>query len=59
MPKLIPNRVGKTTEYKRGSYYLSITEWEDGHCEIQIHRCIPECLYHTCDMNLLPFTVKK
>ena len=47
--ELTPNRVGKTTEYKRGHYYLTITEFEDGHCEIEVHRCIPELIYHSCD----------
>jgi len=45
-----PNRVGKATEYKAGHQYLTIVEWEDGHCEIEVHQCIPEILFHSCDM---------
>ena len=48
---LNPNRIGKATEYKRGHNYLTIVEWEDGHCEIEIHQCIPELLFHSCDKN--------
>jgi len=47
------NRTGKCTEYKQGHYYLTHTEWEDGHCEIEVHRCVPELLFHTCDPNQL------
>jgi hypothetical protein len=46
-----PNRLGKTTEFKSGHNYLTITEWEDGHCEIEIHQCIPKLLFHSCDMK--------
>jgi hypothetical protein len=49
MSDLAINRRGTTTEYKRGHYYLSHTEWEDGHCEIEIHLCIPQILWHSCD----------
>jgi hypothetical protein len=49
--ELIPNRRGVVTEYKRGHYYLTITEFEDGHCEIEVHRCIPELVYHSCDIK--------
>ena len=45
------NRVGTTYEYKYGHYYLSMTDFHDGHCEIEIHRCVPEQLYHSCDMK--------
>ena len=48
-----PNRIGKVTEYKRGHYYLSHTEWEDGHCEIEIHHCVPEIIWHSCDTKEL------
>ena len=48
---LIANRTGKVTEYKRGSLYLSHTQWEDGHEEIEVHRCVPEALYYSCDRN--------
>lgn len=44
-----PNRIGKCTEYKRGHYYLTHTEWPDGHCEIEIHECRPILIYHSCD----------
>lgn len=44
-----PNRIGKVTEYKRGHIYLTHTEWPDGHCEIELHRCCPELIYHSCD----------
>ncbi len=43
------NRIGKTMEYKRGHYFLTHTQWEDGHNEIEIHHCLPELLYHSCD----------
>lgn len=46
-----PNRKGTVTEYKQGHHYLTITQWEDGHCEIEIHRCIPELLFHSCDQK--------
>ena len=46
-----PNRSGKTTEFKSGHNYLTITKWEDGHCEIEIHQCIPKLLFHSCDMR--------
>ena len=49
--ELVPNRVGKATEYKRGHHYLTITEWEDGHCEIEVHKCVPELIFHSCDMG--------
>lgn len=45
------NRKGIVTEYKKGHYYLTNTEWEDGHCEIEVHRCVPELLWHSCDTN--------
>ena len=48
---MTPNRIGTVVEYKKGHYYLSMTDWGDGHCEIEIHRCIPEQLYHSCDMK--------
>jgi hypothetical protein len=47
--ELQANRKGTITEYKQGHMYLSITEWEDGHCEIELHQCIPELLFHSCD----------
>ena len=47
------NREGKCTEYKKGHYYLTHTEWNDGHCEIEVHRCVPELLFHTCDPKQL------
>jgi len=43
------NRKGTVTEYKLGHHYLTVTQWEDGHCEIEIHRCVPELLWHSCD----------
>lgn len=45
------NRTGIVTEYKNGHYYLTITKWEDEHCEIEIHRCVPELLWHSCDQK--------
>ena len=45
------NRTGKVTEYKRGHFYLTKTEWEDGHIEIEVHRCTPQLFYHSCDPN--------
>lgn len=47
------NRKGTTVEYKRGHYYLTETTWEDGHVEIEVHRCVPELLWHSCDKNQL------
>ena len=47
------NREGVCKEYKQGHYYLTHTEWNDGHCEIEVHRCVPELLFHTCDPNQL------
>ncbi|KKL64716.1 hypothetical protein LCGC14_2162150, partial [marine sediment metagenome] len=29
--------------------YLTVTEWEDDHCEIELHKCEPELLFHSCD----------
>lgn len=49
MEEVVVNRKGKCTEYKHGHYYMTHTEWEDGHCEIEIHRCVPELLWHSCD----------
>jgi len=48
---LIPNRIGKSVEYKQGHYYLTCTDWGDGHAEIEIHRCTPELLFHSCDIK--------
>lgn len=50
-PGLIPNRYGTTTEYKKGTLYLSHTVWDDGHEEIEIHRCSPEQIFHTYDVT--------
>jgi hypothetical protein len=43
------NRTGTVTEYKRGHFYLTITAFEDGHCEIEVHKCVPKLIYHSCD----------
>ena len=51
MIELKPNRIGRTVEYKQGHYYLTLTDWQDGHCELEVHRCIPEPLFHSCDVN--------
>ncbi len=48
-----PNRVGKVTEYKRGHHYLTHTEWEDGHVEIEVHECMPKLVWHSCDQKQL------
>ena len=45
------NRKGECTEYKKGHYYLTHTEWEDGHTEIEVHRCVPELIFNTCDQH--------
>lgn len=45
------NRKGTTTEYKIGHHYLTYTVWEDGHCEIEVHKCTPELIFHSCDMK--------
>lgn len=47
------SRTGKATEYRRGHHYLTITEWEDGHCEIEVHKCIPQLVWHFCDEKQL------
>ena len=44
-----PNRVGKVTEYKSGHYYVTHCEWEDGHEEVEVHRCQPVLVFHSCD----------
>lgn len=46
-----PNRKGTVVEYKRGHHYLTHTTWEDGHCEIEVHKCVPELIFHSCDMK--------
>ncbi len=46
-----PHRIGKITEYRRGVLFLSITEWEDGHVETELHRCEPELLFYSCDVK--------
>jgi hypothetical protein len=50
---MMPNRKGTTTEYKRGHFYLSHTIWEDGHEEIEIHRCAPQQLFHSYDGEIV------
>ena len=40
---------GKVTEEKAGHFYLTTTEWEDGHVELEIHYCRPELVLHSCD----------
>ena len=47
------NRSGKTTEFKRGHHYLTLTEWEDGHYEIEVHKCVPKLIFHSCDLKEL------
>lgn len=42
-------RVGELHEYKAGHYYVSRIDWEDGHTEIEVHRCQPQLLFHSCD----------
>lgn len=59
MDKLTPNRKGRVTEYKEGHYYLTHTEWEDNHIEIEIHVCIPQLLWHSCDAKQLEAAKKK
>lgn len=56
---LQPNRIGKVTEYKQGHFYLTHTEWEDGHCEIEVHHCEPQPLFHSCDQKQLEIAKKK
>ena len=51
--KIKPNREGKVVEFKKGHYYMTHTEWEDGHHEIEVHRCVPELIWHSCDINQL------
>ncbi len=47
------NRKGTCVEYKKGHHYLTYTQWEDGHCEIEVHKCVPELIFHSCDMKEL------
>ena len=47
------NRQGTVREYKKGHIYLTHVEWEDGHVEIEVHRCVPEPLFHSCDPDQL------
>jgi hypothetical protein len=47
------NRSGRVVEYKRGHYYLTHVEWEDGHCEIEVHHCKPDLVFHSCDEKQL------
>lgn len=54
-----PNREGKVTEYKEGHYYLTHTRWADGHEELEIHVCIPQLLWHSCDPKQLDMAKKK
>ena len=54
-----PNRIGKCTEYKDGHYYLTRTQWEDGHEEIEIHVCVPQMLWHTCDPDQFEMAKEK
>ncbi len=51
MSEMQSNRTGTVTEYKKGHFYLTHTEWEDGHIEIEVHRCEPVLFYHSCDPN--------
>lgn len=53
------NRKGRVTEYKEGHYYLTHTKWEDGHTEIEIHVCIPQLLWHSCDSKQLKLAKEK
>lgn len=48
------NRTGRVTEYKKGHFYLTHTQWKDGHCEIEIHKCEPKLIVHSCDQKDLP-----
>ena len=52
------NRKGTVVEYKKGHYYLTHTIWEDGHCEIEVHKCTPDLLFHSCDQKELDFAKK-
>lgn len=55
-----PNRMGKAVEYKRGHHYLTVVEWEDGHCEAEVHYCPPaERIFHTCDKSEIPMAVSE
>ena len=44
-----PRRTGQTVEYKIGPYYLTHTEWTDGHEDTEIWRCKPMLLFHSYD----------
>jgi hypothetical protein len=53
-----PNRMGNAVEYKKGHHYLTVVEWEDGHCEIEVHYCAPaERIFHTCDRSEMQHAV--
>ncbi len=56
--ELKPNRFGKATEYKKGHHYLTLVQWDDGHCEIEVHRCVPVSLFHSCDIKELDLAKK-
>ena len=58
MSEMLVNRQGVTKEYKRGHHYLTVTQWEDGHCEIEVHRCVPELIFHSCDLKELSMAEK-
>lgn len=42
-------RKGTVTESRRGNYFLTIIEWEDGHREVEIHYCDPRPIIRSCD----------
>ena len=42
-------RTGTVTEYKSGHYYVTRVDWLDGHSELEVHRCEPTLLWHSCD----------
>lgn len=52
------NRKGTCVEYKKGHHYLTHTVWEDGHCEIEVHKCVPELIFHSCDTKELDLAKK-
>jgi len=42
-------RRGSVVEHRRGNYFLTVIEWEDGHREVEVHHCDPRPIARSCD----------
>lgn len=42
-------REGTVTEHRRGNYFLTVIEWDDGHREVEVHYCDPRPIVRSCD----------